>query len=471
MNEFPSEQTTNKRYDAYFQRTGIKLTNTAKSSNLVSNITQKILSIYDKEEIVKQGHLLGEYRDIRTILPEQTQFHIDDFVAYQTAAAHYELLIGELDAASLRLKSLKELGQINKLTLSLAYEISLARIESFQKDLEEQQIVTKEIQGFPKIAYPQSTKAPKLHHPALQLHYTKSIEGIGFEKAAELLKKHGALLIPDLEVMLLDCIQRYDYFKNADLALPNRSFPLRVWFLLAALEAEDSLPKALNFLRMGSEFTQFWFGTDVDYLLFAPLYSLSQNQLPALKTFALEENIYAWNKVLISDVVSQVAHHQPERRKEVIKWYKEVFTHFLKNAKNEALIDTVFITSAAKAVTKLRAIVLMPLIEALYKKQWIDPNIYGDLKKHKADIQKPIPASALEPLPTNLKEFYTDEYRDRKAEPELGIEDMLKNQALLKNPAAKAFMEMYTDDGEEFDLEKEEALLNKIKHLPPTSKE
>ncbi len=470
MNEFPSKQSTNQKYDVYFQKTGIKLTNTGKPSKLVSDIAKKILGIYDKKEIVKQGHLLGEYRDIRTILPERTAFHIDEFVAYQTAAAHYELLIGELDAALLRLKSLKELGQTNKLAISLAHEISLARIESFQKDLEEQQIVTKQIKGFPKIDYPQTTEAPTLPHP-LQLFYTQSVENIDFEKIKLSYDKHKTALIPYLEAILLDSQCRYDYFKNADLSLENRSFVLHALFLLGALESEDSLPKVLNFLRMGSEFTQLWFGTDVDYLLFAPLYSLSKNQLPALKAFALEENIYAWNKVLISDVVSQVAHHQPERRKEVIQWYQEVFTYFLKNAKNEALIDTVFITSAAKAVTKLRAMVLLPLIEALYKKQWIDPNIYGDLKKHKADIQKPIPASALEPLPTNLKEFYTDEYRDRKAEPELGIEDMLKNQSLLQNPTAKAFMEMYTNDDTEFDLEKEEALLNKIKHLPPTTSE
>ncbi|MGB1242065.1 MAG: DUF1186 domain-containing protein [Chitinophagales bacterium] len=472
MNELSSEQTNNtinKKYDDYFQKTGIKLTNTGESSKLVSNISQKILNIYDKEEILKQGHLLGEYRDIRTILSERTQFHIDEFVAYQTAAAHYELLIGELDNAYLRLKSLKELGQANKLTQSLAHEISLARIENFQKNLEEQQIVTKQIQGFPKVAYPQTTKAPKLHS-ALQIFYTQSVENIDFEKV-QFLYKHRTALIPNLEAMLLDSMHRYDHFKNVDLPTENRSFGLHALFLLGALEAEKSLPKVLDFLRMGEEFTQFWFGTDVDYLLFAPLYSLGKNQLSVLKSFALEENIYTWNKVLISDVVSQVAHHQPKRREEVILWYKEVFTYLLKNAKNEALVDTVFITSAAKAVTKLRAMVLLPLIEALYKKQWIDPNIYGDLKKHKTDIQKPIPASALEPLPTNLEEFYTGEYRDRKAEPELGIEDMLKNQSLLKNPTAKAFMEMYTNDDREFDLEKEEALLNKIKHLPPTTSE
>lgn len=474
MNEFPNEQTgdtSNRLYNAYFHKTGIELTNSGEPSSLISDITQKILGIYDKEEILKQGHLLGEYRDIRTILPKRSQFHIEEFVAYQTAAAHYELLIGDLDAASNRLKSLTEVGASNKLAKSLAHEISLAQIESFQKNLEEQQIVTKQVKGSPKVEYTSTTEAPKLKHPELQFVYTTSIENTDFREAEGLAKKYGTFLIPDLEAILADSMHRYEHFKNTDFPAETRSFSLHALFLLAALEAKDSLPKVLDFLRMGEEFTQFWFGTDVDYLLFAPLYSLANNQLSTLKDFAVEENIYTWNKVLVSDVVSQVAHHQPERRNEVINWYKEVFTHFLKNAKNEDLIDTVFITSAAKAVTKLRAIVLLPLIEALYKRQWIDPNIYGDLKKHKTDLQKPIPASALEPLPINLQEYYTEEYRSRKAEPELGIEDMLKNQSLLENPAAQAFMEMYTHEDEESGSEIEEALLKRIKHLPPTSQE
>ncbi len=475
MNEFPNEQTTptaNQRYEAYFQKTGIRLTSLAdEPSNFVANIAKKILSIYDKKEIVKYGHLLGEYRDIRTILPERIQFHIGEFVAYQNAAAHYELLVGELDTASIRLKSLTELGEANKLTQSLVHEISLARIESFQKNLEEQQIVTKQVKGSPKVEYTSTTEAPKLKHSELQFVYTTSIENTDFREAEGLVKKYGTFLIPDLEAILADSMYRYEHFKNTDLPAENRSFPLHTLFLLAALEAKDSLPKVLDFLRMGEEFTQFWFGTDVDYLLFAPLYSLANHQLSTLKDFAEEEDIYTWNKVLVSDVVSQVAHHQPKRRKEVIEWYKEVFTRFIKNAQNEKLVDTVFITSAAKAVTKLRAIVLLPLIEVLYKRQWIDPNIYGDLKKHKTDIQKPISASTLEPLPSNLQEFYTEEYRNRKAEPELGLEEMVKNHPLLDSPEAQAFMEMYTNEGEEFDLEKEEALLKRIKHLPPTSQE
>ena len=54
MSEFPSEQ-TNDKYDAYFQKTGIKLTNTEKPSDLVSRIAQKILSSYRKEEIIQEG--------------------------------------------------------------------------------------------------------------------------------------------------------------------------------------------------------------------------------------------------------------------------------------------------------------------------------------------------------------------------------------------------------------------------------
>ncbi|MEZ4887687.1 MAG: DUF1186 domain-containing protein [Chitinophagales bacterium] len=472
MNEFsnkPTDDTANNRNEAYFQKTGIRLTDeTDKSVSPVFEIANQILKIHDQEEIVKHGHLLGEYRDIRTILPKRTQFHIDEFVQYQIAAAHYELLIGELDAASLRLQSLTELGKTNKLIQSLAHEISLAYIENFQKNLEEEQITTKQVQSFPKVTYSPKNEAPKLQHTELQLFYATSIENVDFDELQALYIKYGTFLIPDLEAILLDSMHRYESFKNADVSSENRSFVLHALYFLGALQAEDSLSKVLDFLRMGEEFTQFWLGSDVDYLLFTPLYSLGKNQLSALKVFALEENIYVWNKVLVSDVVSQVAHHHPERRQEVINWYKEVFAHFLKSTKNENLIDTVFITSAATAATKLRAVVLLPLIEALYERKWIDPNIYGNIKKYKADIQKPIPASTLEPMPENLQEYYTEEYRNRKAEPEMELAEMVKSHSLLESSEVKAFMDMFTKEGEAGNSEIEETLLKKIKRLPPT---
>lgn len=473
MKESPNKHINNhqERYEAYFQKTGIQLTNTGeKPASPVFDVAKKIMNIYDKDEIVKHGHLLGEYRDIRTLLPNQTEFHIAEFVEYQTAVAHYELMIGELDAASNRLQSLKELGASNELSRSLAHEISLARIESFQKTLEEEQIVTKQIEGSPKVAHTPKTEPPKVPSN-LHIFYTQSVEGIDFENVRYTYEEYKEALIPYLEAILMDSIHRYEYFKNADLPTENRSFVLHALYFLGALEAKESLPKVLDFLRMGEEFTQFWMGTDVDYLLYAPLYSIANNQLSALKAFAKEDDIYSWNKVLVSDVVSQIAHHQPERKAEVINWYKDVFTHFLRNPNNEKLIDTVFLTSAAKAVTRLRAVVLLPLIEAMYKRKWINPSIYGDLKKYKVAMQKPIAANALEPLPENLEEYYTEEYRNRKAEPSLGLEEMLHNQSLLDNPEAKAFMEMYTQEGEDGDSAIEEALLKKIKHLPPTSKE
>ncbi len=431
-------------------------------------IANKILNVHDKEEIVKHGHLLGEFRDIRTILPDREEFHIKEFTQYQLAAAHYELLINDLDSAASRVESLKQLEVKNHMIASLSHEISLAQIERFQKNLEEQQIVARQVKSFPKIEYIPVDEAPAIEHSALEVFYQYSEKDIDLAKVQELFDKYGRTLIPDLKAILTDSILRYNHFNRNKLGENQSRFMIHALYFLGALEAEEGLREVLDFLRMGEAFTKFWMNSDAEYHVFSTLYFVGKDQLGALKEFALEDNIYSWNKIMASDLVAQVAHRQPERREEVIAWFREVLTYFLRNAYNEDLIDTVFLTSAAKTVVKLRAFVLLPLIEALYKRKWIDPNIFGSMKQARTKIQKSISKSALEPLPLNLTEFYTEAYRQRKVQPEISLEGVVNTSKMLGNPASKAFMEMFTAEELEGEELTEKDILLRTKHNPPT---
>ncbi|MEZ4887688.1 MAG: DUF1186 domain-containing protein [Chitinophagales bacterium] len=411
----------------------------------IFGITNKILNIHDEEEIRRYSHLLGEPRDIRTVRPNYDLYHITEFVNYQLAAAHYELLIGELDAATFRLDDLVELGEDNERVQALYGEINIARIVTFQEKLEKQKEFIIEVESFPKVNYEPTKKAPLLQHSELKVFYQKAIEDFSPKEACNLFDKYGKELIPDLEAMVEDSIRRYEHLSKSEFDSQKHSFLAHALYFLGALEAEESLQKVLDILRMGEGFCKFWFEFDISRYLLPTVYFLGQNQLPALKEFVLEENISCWNKSVVSAAVEQVAYHQTERREEVIAWFREVMVYFIGQPKNEKLIDTIFLTHLIAKVTDLRAVELLPLVEQLFEKNWIDETYRGDLKMHQTDIREPWHESALEPMPLNIEEFYTGEYLHRKVKPDIPQEELERIERLLKSKGTKGMMDMLVE--------------------------
>ena len=76
--------------------------------NYLFGRTNKIFTIKDKEEMEKHAYLLGEPRDIRTIMGHDRPIHSTGFISYQEAAIHYEVITGDTDSATKRLQSLIE---------------------------------------------------------------------------------------------------------------------------------------------------------------------------------------------------------------------------------------------------------------------------------------------------------------------------------------------------------------------------
>ncbi|MGB1242064.1 MAG: SEC-C metal-binding domain-containing protein [Chitinophagales bacterium] len=409
----------------------------------IFGITNKFSNLENEEEIKKYGYLLGEPRDIRTLLPNRKKYHITEFVNYQLAAVQYEAVIGELDSATFRLDDLIELGEDNMEIDRLTHYIGLRRIEEHTKKIEESEKILKKVKSFPKVKYTSTNQAPILQHSELQFFYQKSEKNISYKKVKELFDKHGQALIPDLEAILEDSIRRYDYFGKIELHENTHSFPIHTLYFLGALKAETSLQKVLDTLRMGEKFCEFWFGFDAEFFYLHMLYFLGQNQLTALKDFVLEDNTYCWNKNIVISSIEQIAHHQPDRREDVIEWLEEVMTHFLNHSKNKKLIDTFVISHLAEMAVNLRAIELLPIIEKFFEKKWIDKYYKGDLKMHETDIQKDLDESNLEPMPLDIEEFYTKEYRKRAIKRNISSEEADKVKKLLNSPSRNSLMDMF----------------------------
>ena len=114
---------------------------------------------------------------------------------------------------------------------------------------------------------------------------------------------------------------------------------LHASFFLAELRAEDSLAVILELLRQREEFFDYYFGDTGDEVFVPTLYLLGQNRLPQLLEFMKEPGLYTFARCHVAPAVALIARLQPERREEVIEWFRQVLTFFTENLADNIYCD------------------------------------------------------------------------------------------------------------------------------------
>jgi len=384
--------------------------------NYIFGVTNKILRANTKEEALQVGHLLREPRDVREFQGYDEPIHISAYKNYQHAAAHYEMLTGENDAAVQRLETLMDIGLDQEYLDMVAEDLAKCRIHAMRERLQNRMDKQIEVTVKQKVYLTESTNTPPtLTHAELNIFYKQSTNELSEQQQKEIFDLPKISLIADLENILEDSMKRWGALEVSDYEENTHEFTLHALYFLGALKAEGSLQKVLNLLRMDEDFTDYWFTDWIEDMFRPTLYALGEGQLAQLQAFALEENVRSYNKLLVCWVASQVALHQPNRRAEVVQWFQTVFQTFLDNPDNEDLIDTTFLSIAVSEVINFRGIELLPLIKQLFKKDWIHEDVSGDLKMITTSLKEEAYLSDLDPLPENIHEYYSREYLQRKA--------------------------------------------------------
>ncbi|CAF3776282.1 unnamed protein product [Rotaria sp. Silwood1] len=135
-------------------------------------------------------------------------------------------------------------------------------------------------------------------------------------------------------ILTKSSIDNFDYYKSLNLTEAKRAFPIHAFFLLAELKSVNSLYAALAFLSQPKEALTFWCGKYTKELMWEVVYNLGSSSLEFLKKFLLNGiNPLESNKVIIK-AVSQIALHEPERKEEILAWYKSII-YYLMQARYE----------------------------------------------------------------------------------------------------------------------------------------
>ena len=159
-----------------------------------------------------------------------------------------------------------------------------------------------------------------------------------------------------------------------------------VLLFIAGLRLEECLEEILEILRQSSDFMDYHFGYIAKNLLIPALYEAGHNQLQRLSDFMKEPGLDSFNKSCVYYMIQNIAHNEPERREEIIDWFRTELNYRIANNKDLSTFDSDLGAGLCNALIELKAEELLPEIKQLYEVCDINILVNGDYEETKKYI-------------------------------------------------------------------------------------
>jgi len=157
-------------------------------------------------------------------------------------------------------------------------------------------------------------------------------------------------------------------------------------FLLGEIGDEGSLDVVLETLRQSSEYSDFHFGDLMTEIYTPTLYKLGKDRLDKLMEFAKEKGLDTFNHVKIFPPVACIAYLHPERRNEVIEWFREILRFATEKLSETQYFDSELAGMMLSDLIDLKAEELLPEIKAMFDTGLVSLACCGDYEKVEKDI-------------------------------------------------------------------------------------
>ncbi len=351
-------------------------------------------SYYYKGQHLKMAEVLGYEMDLKALYPEKDTFQLSEVLNFLKITVLYYFAANDSEKAELNYETLKDIEQRFELDSTESDQvfrfIASLRMQRIQENLSLEEKTKIKVNVVPKFVE-QKTEPPIFTNPEINMLYENDFS-IGKQKLEQILSLPRESLIEDLLKVLLDSIERYEYFENEmdniGYSDEKHSFPVHAFFLLGELEAESSLQVVLNYLKQDYDFYDFWYSDTFTEYFWEPMFKIGHNKLEELKLFMMEPGVDTHTKLLVNEVALQLALRTAEGKKDVIKWYKDIFTHFLNSKIEDNIIDSDLIAFMTCSVIDFKGIELLPEIEMLYNMGCATHSVAGDIDEVKNSFEE-----------------------------------------------------------------------------------
>ncbi len=177
---------------------------------------------------------------------------------------------------------------------------------------------------------------------------------------------------------------------------------LAIMLLAEVGNSDTSLDVVLEILRQSSDFKDYHLGDAGEDTCISTIYKLGQNSLDKLMDFMKEEGLDSFAKSFVPQAVVMIAQKHPERRSEVLEWFRKLLLFATEKIAETQWIDSTLAGLIVSEVINIRAKELLPEIKALHNTGLVDIGINGPYH----DVEKYIMGH----LPIYQRQYITDIY-------------------------------------------------------------
>lgn len=343
----------------------------------------------DSDKPEKVTEILGKGLDLKKLYPGRDLFHLAEVTGFFKLAVIYYAAIEDFDQAEMRLDILKEIAPNHPDTETAGNHLFYKRMEAGARRFEEEEKTKIKVEAKGNYHSVQTREKPAFNHSEMEWLYENdsNIEKSRLEKILALPRE---TLIQDLQTILNDLIGRYQYFRELEedgrLSEDENFFGCHAVYLLGDLEATESLENILETFKQDTDFLHFWYFDLLTTDFWDPLLKIGKNQLEKLKNFVLTPHLDTYPRSEVVTTITQIAHHYPERRNEIIKCLQEIMDSVLSASPESGLVDSEFNGFLVWDIIELRGRELLDKVEKLYAKGYVAEGVVGTLENAKKDI-------------------------------------------------------------------------------------
>jgi len=174
----------------------------------------------------------------------------------------------------------------------------------------------------------------------------------------------------------------------------------------------SSLDVVLETMRQSFDFLDYHYGDAINDVLVPTLYNIGQNQTQKLMDYVKEEGIISYAKSLVLTMMAQIALQQPERRQEVLEWFRQFLEFALEHVKECKACDAELTGLLMCELVDLQAIEVLPEVKALFDEKLVDEGICGSYKSVVDDMKNPLHARSMIRYHLDIYERF-EEMRER----------------------------------------------------------
>ncbi len=256
--------------------------------------------------------------------------------------------------------------------------------------------------------HPEYPKAINLHYPWLHEEMQKPEDAIYLPK--ELIDKILSLphddLRQDLEQIILyhiglTCEAISNDYDNGGY---NGALSNAVMLIAEVGNQTSSLDAVLETMRQSSDFLDYHYCDSAVEILVPTLYKLGQYQLDRLMSYIKEAGLESLAKSYVFPMVVQIALRQPERREEVIEWFRQVLLFAIDHIAETKAFDSELAGLLVCDIVDLCGQELQAELKALFDTNLVDLGCCGSYESVVSDMKEPLSLDRVYPMILDIYE-------------------------------------------------------------------